>query len=78
MPTVIPTEIVISDTVAIILKGVILIILVFYVIFALVVIRQVDLMSRTLITRISPILKATAIFNAGFAIGLIFLAWGLL
>lgn len=78
MPTVIPTEIVISDTVTVILKGIILIILVFYVIFALMVIRQVDLMSRTLITRISPILKAAAIFNAGFAIGLILLAWGLL
>lgn len=56
----------------------ILIILAFYAIFALMVIRQVDLMSKTLITRVSPVLKAVSILHAGFAIGLIFLAWGIL
>lgn len=56
----------------------ILLILVFYAIFALIIIRQTDLMSRTLITPVSPIVKAIAIVNAGFAIGFIFLAVGLL
>ena len=59
-------------------KWAILLILIFYAIFALMVIRQVDLMSKTLITAVSPILKAFSILHAGFAIGLIILAWGLL
>lgn len=60
------------------LKVVFLIILAFYAIFALVIVRQVDLMSKTLITSVSPIVKAFAIIHAGFAIGLIVLAWGIL
>ena len=56
----------------------ILIILVFYAIFALMIVRQVDLMSKTLITKVSPILKAFSIVHAGIAIGLIILAWGIL
>lgn len=60
------------------LKGSILIILAFYAIFALIVVRQVDLMSKTLITGVSSILKAFSILHAGFAIGLIILAWGML
>lgn len=60
------------------LKWAILIILVFYAIFALIIVRQVDLMSKTLITPVSPVVKAVAILHGGFAIGLIVLAWGLL
>lgn len=60
------------------LKWAILIILVFYCLFALIIVRQVDLMSRTLITPVSPLLKAITILHAGFAIGLLVLAWGLL
>lgn len=67
-----------SEVVLIFLKTAILIILVFYAIFALMVVRQVDLMSKTLITKVSPILKAFSIFHAGFAIGLVILAWGIL
>ncbi|MEK7616573.1 MAG: DUF5657 family protein [Patescibacteria group bacterium] len=59
-------------------KTAVLIILFFYVIFALMVIRQVDLMSKTIITTTSKILSAIAIIHAGFAIGLIVLAWGIL
>lgn len=55
-----------------------LIILAFYVIFSLIIVRQVDLMSKTLITQVSPIVKALAIIHAGFVIGLVFLAWGIL
>lgn len=67
-----------SEVVLVLLKTAILIILVFYAIFALMIIRQVDLMSQTLITKVSPILKAFSIIHAGFAIGLIILAWGIL
>ncbi len=66
------------EVIRIALKIAILIILVFYAIFALIVIRQVDLMSKTLITKVSPILKAFSIVHAGFAIGLIILAFGIL
>ena len=60
------------------LKGAILLILIFYAIFALIIVRQVDLMSKTLVTNVSKIVKALAIIHAGFAIALIFLAWGIL
>ena len=59
-------------------KGAILLILIFYAIFALIIVRQVDLMGKTLITGISSLLRAFAILHAGFAIGLIILAWGIL
>ena len=78
MPTTIPTNPFESEAVLVFLKTAILIILVFYAIFALMVVRQVDLMSKTLITKVSPILKAFSIVHAGFAIGLIILAWGIL
>ena len=55
-------------------KGAILILLIFYAIFALIIVRQVDLMSKTLITGISAVIKVIALMHAIFAIGLIFLA----
>jgi len=67
-----------SDITLIFLKGVILLILLFYGIFALIIVRQVDLMSKALITSISPYIKTFAFLHAIFAIGLIFLAWGIL
>mgnify|MGYP001570891031 CR=1 FL=1 len=57
---------------------VILIILILYAIFALIIVRQVDLMTKSLITPVSPVVKAVAIIHAGFAIGLIVLVFGLL
>lgn len=56
----------------------ILLILLFYVIFALVIFRQVDLMSRTLITPLSPVIKAISVIHAGFALGLITLVFVIL
>lgn len=53
------------------IKAIILLILIFYAIFSLIIIRQVDLMSKTLISGISSILKLTTLINAIFAIGLI-------
>ena len=78
MPTTIPTNPFESQIVLVFLKAAILLILIFYAIFALTVVRQVDLMSKTLITPVSSILKAFAILHAGFAIALIILAWGIL
>lgn len=78
MPTSIPTNPFESEAFLIFLKTATLLILVFYAIFALMIVRQVNLMSKTLITKTSPILKAFSIVHAGFAIGLIFLAWGIL
>ncbi|MBU1000195.1 hypothetical protein KKE78_02250 [Patescibacteria group bacterium] len=78
MPTVVPTNPFDSEVALTILKAATLLILVFYAIFALMVVRQVDLMSRTLITKVSPALKAFAIVHVGFAIGFIILAWGIL
>lgn len=78
MPTTIPTNFLNLEPTLIFLKMVILLILIFYAIFALMVVRQVDLMSKALITPVSPLVKAFSIAHAGFAIGLIFLAWGLL
>jgi len=49
-----------------------------YFIFSLIVVRQVNLMNDTLITKTSPLLRALAIIHAGFALGIIVLFIGLL
>lgn len=78
MPTATPFNFFDSLEILIFLKGTILLILLFYAIFALIVVRQVDLMGKTLITKVSLMLKAFSILHAGVAIGLIILAWGIL
>ncbi len=55
-------------------KSAILILLALYGIFALIIVRQVDLMSKTLITSIAPIVKIFSLLHAFFVLGLIFLA----
>lgn len=76
----ITTQISFSDltVILVIIKAGILIVLIFYALFSLLVVRQVDLMSSTLITAVSPIIKAFSILHAGFAIGFIILAFALL
>lgn len=78
MPLTIQADIFNLSLTQVFLKFTTLIILVFYAIFALMIVRQVDLMAKTLITSVSPVIKAISIIHAGFAIGLIVLAWGLL
>ncbi len=56
----------------------IFIILVLYAIFAILIVRQVSLMAKTLITLVSPIVYAIAIIHAGFAIGLVVFLLGTL
>ena len=67
-----------SSFILTILRVSILLVLSFYAIFALLVVRQVDIMSRTLITQVSPLVSAVAIVHAGFAIGFAVVAWGIL
>lgn len=55
----------------------ILLILFLYAIFALIIVRQVNLMTQTLHTKVSPIVSAAALIHAGFAVGLIFLITGM-
>lgn len=76
----ITTQISFSDltVILVIIKAGILIVLIFYALFSLLVVRQVDLMSSTVITAVSPIIKAFSILHAGFAIGFIILAFALL
>lgn len=71
-------QIIDSQTLIFFLKAAILLISIFYAIFALLIVRQVDLMSKTLITPVSPILRAFSIIHAGFAIGFVILVWGAL
>lgn len=59
-------------------KLAILMILILYGVFSLLMIRQADLMGKTLITPISKIIRAIAILHSGVIIGLIILAWGIL
>lgn len=51
---------------------------VLYFIFTLIVIRQVNLMTQTVITEGAPILKALAILFTGLALGVIVLFIGFL
>ena len=59
-------------------KGAILLILIFYAIFSIIIVRQVDLMSKTLHTWIAGYIKVFSILHAFFALGLIILAWEML
>lgn len=49
-----------------------------YFVFSLIVLRQVNLMTETLITEVAPILRALSIVYAGFSLGIIVLFIGLL
>lgn len=53
-------------------------ILFLYALFALLIVRQVGLMSSTLVTPVSPVVKAVSILHAGFAVGLLVLIMGTL
>ncbi|MBI4037058.1 hypothetical protein HY385_01400 [Candidatus Daviesbacteria bacterium] len=51
---------------------------VFYFLFSLVVVRQISLMTETLMTEVSPLLRALSILHAGLALGVIILLIGIL
>ena len=67
-----------AELIAPVIKIGILIILVIYSIFALLIVKQVDNMSKTLRTPISPLVRAISIIHAGVAVGLIVLMFGAL
>lgn len=67
-----------SEVLNLVLKIAVLIILVFYAIFALLIIRQVELMTKTLITPVSQFVKTLALVHAVLAMGIIVLAWAVL
>lgn len=69
-----PTDLLNNSYILFFGKGAILILLVLYAIFALIIVRQVSLMSKTLITGIAGVIKLFALIHAFFALGLIFLA----
>lgn len=56
----------------------ILLLAVLYFVFSLIVLRQIKLMSETLISESSPVLMAFAILHSGFALGVIILFIGFL
>lgn len=56
----------------------ILFLAVLYFVFSLIVARQINLMTETLITEAVPILRAFAIIHAGLALGIIILFIGFL
>lgn len=49
-----------------------------YFVFGLILVRQVNLMTETLITETSPVLRAFAIIHAGMALGIVILFFGFL
>lgn len=49
-----------------------------YFVFSLIVLRQVNLMTETLITEVAPLLRALSIVYSGFSLGIIVLFLGLL
>lgn len=62
----------------IIVKLGILLLAALYFAFSLIVVRQVSLMTETLITEVAPLLRAFSIIHAGLALGIIILFIGLL
>lgn len=78
MPTDSSTPFLGVDYLLPILRVGILLILFLYAIFALLIVRQVDLMSKTLITPVSPIVKAVSIVHAGLSVGFVILFFGAL
>lgn len=62
----------------ILVKFGLLLLAVLYFIFSLIVVRQVALMTETLMTEVTPLLRAFSIIHSGLALGIILLFIGLL
>ena len=67
-----------TEFLLILFKVGILIILVLYAIFAILIVRQVELMTRTLMTPLSDAVKAISLIHAAFAVGFVILTLFLL
>lgn len=66
------------DLVWLTVKILLVLLSVLYFIFSLIVVRQVNLMTDTLITEVAPFLRAFAIIHAGVALGIVILFIGFL
>lgn len=66
------------NLITIFVKIVTIILMILYGIFALLIVRQVELMGKTLITPVSKVVSAVAIIHAGFAIGFALLTFFIL
>ncbi|MDD2822577.1 MAG: hypothetical protein PHQ59_00715 [Candidatus Daviesbacteria bacterium] len=66
------------DTVWFIVKGGLVVLSLLYFIFSLIVVRQINLMTDTLITEVAPYLRAFAIIHSGISLGIIILFIGFL
>lgn len=68
----------IQEVVVFVFKIGVISIAVLYFIFSLIVVRQVHLMTETLITEVAPFFRAGAIVHAGIALGITILFIGFL
>lgn len=66
------------DLVWFVVKILLVLLSILYFIFSLIVVRQVNLMTETLITEVAPYLRAFAIIHAGVALGIVILFIGFL
>lgn len=64
------------ETVWLIVRSAIVLLAGLYFIFSLIVVRQVNLMTETLITEVAPLLRAFAIIHSGIALGIVILFIG--
>ncbi|HSX18937.1 MAG TPA: DUF5657 family protein [Candidatus Saccharimonadales bacterium] len=60
----------------VVVKAFFILFLVFYIVFALIIFRQTQLMGKTLPTIISPFLKFISILNLGIAVAFLFVVLG--
>lgn len=62
---------------AFVIKSFFVLLLVFYIVFALVIFRQTQLMAKSLPTVLSPVLMFVAILQIGVALAFLFIFLGL-
>lgn len=67
-----------GEAVWVVLKILSILLFAMYFVFSLAVLRQVNLMTETLITELGPVMRAGAIVHAGFALAIMVLFIGLL
>ncbi len=57
-------------------KAFLVLFLIFYSVFAVILLRQIQTMSRTMPTELSPVLKFIGIMHLGFSLAILFLVIG--
>lgn len=72
------SSLIVADSILLIFKFGALSLAALYFVFSLIVIRQVNLMTETVITEAAPVLKFFSIIHAGLALGIVILIIGFL